>query len=233
MARVLVIAPHPDDEVLGCGGTIVKHMLGSDEVYLCIVTKAYPPEWSEDEIRQRKEEVLRANEILSIRKTHFLDFPTVKLDTIPQKELNEAITRVINEVQPEIVYIPHRGDVNKDHRLVFDAAMVAARPKPGSLIEKVLSYETLSETEWAVPFVENAFIPNVYVDISETLEIKLRAISAYKTELKEFPHPRSLEAISTLAKRRGSTIGVAAAEAFMLIRELWDSRRKGGENQSR
>ena len=140
---------------------------------------------------------------------------------------------MINEVQPEIVYIPHRGDINKDHRLVFDAAMVAARPKPGSPIKEILSYETLSETGWSAPFVENAFIPNVYVDISETLEIKLRAISAYKKELKEFPHPRSLEAISALAKLRGSSIGVGAAEAFMLIRELWDSRRKGGKNQSR
>lgn len=218
---ILIIAPHPDDEVLGCEGTIVKHNLSGDEVHLCIVTKAYPPEWSEDEIKERKEEVLRVNQILGIRKTHFLDFPTVKLDTVPHKELDEAITRVANEVQPEVVYIPHRGDVNKDHRLVFDAAMVAVKPKPGSAIRKVLSYEILSETEWGAPFVENAFIPNVYVDISETLEIKLKAMSEYKLELKEFPHPRSLEAISTLAKIRGSTTGVRAAKAFMLVREIW------------
>lgn len=228
-----MIAPHPDDEVVGCGGTMAKRALGGDKVYLCIVTKAYPPDWAEDEIKERREEVRRVSEILGIKKTYFLDLPTVKLDTIPQKELNEAITRVINEVQPETVYIPHRGDINKDHRLVFDAAMVAARPKPGSPIKEILSYEALSSTEWSAPFVENAFIPNVYVDISETLEIKLRAISTYKTELKEFPHPRSLEAISALAKLRGSSIGVGAAEAFMLIRELWDSRRKGGKNQSR
>lgn len=221
MARVLVIAPHPDDEVLGCGGTIVKHVSRGDEVYLCIVTKAYPPEWSEDEIKSRKEEVLRVNEILGIRKTRFLDFPTVKLDTVPQKELDEAITRVANEVQPEVVYIPHRGDVNKDHRLVFEAAMVAVKPKLGSAIKQVLSYETLSETEWAAPFVENAFVPNVYVDISDTLEVKLKAMSEYRLELKEFPHPRSLEAISALAKIRGASVGVKAAEAFMLVREMW------------
>jgi len=98
--KVLVIAPHPDDEVLGCGGTIVKHVLGKDEVYLCVVTKAYPPEWSEDEIEDRKEEVLKVNEILGIKKTYFLDLPTVKLDTIPQKELNDLITQTVNEVQP-------------------------------------------------------------------------------------------------------------------------------------
>jgi len=219
--KVLVIAPHPDDEVLGCGGTIVKHVWGGAEVYLCIATKAYTPEWSEDEIKMRKEEVLKVNEILGIKKTYFLDFPTVKLDTIPQKELNEGFTQAVHEVQPEVVYIPHRGDVNKDHRLVFDAIMVAVRPKPGSLIRKVLSYETLSETEWSAPFLENAFIPNVYVDISETLEIKLRAMSEYSSELKEYPHARSLEAISALAKLRGSSIGVKAAEAFTLVREIW------------
>lgn len=220
--KVLVVAPHPDDEVLGCGGTIVKHVLGGDEVYLCIVTKAYPPDWPEHELKERREEVLKANEILGIKKTYFLDLPTVKLDTIPQKELNEAIAQVVNEVQPEVVYIPHRGDVNKDHRLVFDAAMVATRPKSGSPVKKILSYESLSETEWAAPFLENAFLPNVHVDISETLETKLKAITAYKTELKEYPHPRSLEIISALAKRRGATIGTKAAEAFMLVREIRD-----------
>ena len=103
--RVVVIAPHPDDEVLGCGGTIAKHASKKDEVYLCIVTKAYTPEWPEEEIEERKNEVYRANQILGIRKTYYLDFPTVKLDTIPQKDLNDSLTRVINEIQPEIVYI--------------------------------------------------------------------------------------------------------------------------------
>ena len=218
--KVLVIAPHSDDEVLGCGGTIVKHVQRGDKVYVCIVTKAYPPDWPEGEIRERREEVFRASEILGIKKNHFLDLPTVKLDTIPQKELNDSIARVVNEVQAEVVYIPHKSDVNKDHRLVFDAAMVAARPRPGSVIKKILCYEILSETEWAAPFPENAFLPNVYVDISETLEVKLRAMSAYRLELKEYPHPRSLEAISALAKMRGASAGVNAAEAFMLVREI-------------
>lgn len=218
--KVMVIAPHPDDEVLGCGGTIAKHASAKDEVHLCIVTEAYQPEWPEDEIKKRKEEVLRVNRILGIRETHFLGFPTVKLDTIPQKELNDAITRIVDKVKPDMVYIPHRGDVNKDHRLVFDAAMVAARPKRTSTIKKVLSYETLSETEWGAPFAEDTFIPNVFVDISGTLPVKLKAMAEYRLELKQYPHPRSLEAISALAKLRGSSLGVEAAEAFMLIREV-------------
>jgi len=220
--KVLVIAPHPDDEVLGCGGTIAKHISRGDEVYLCIVTKAYPPEWPEGEIKKRKAEVLRVNKILGIRKTNFLDFPTAKLDTIPQKELIDSITRVVDEMKPEVIYIPHKGDVNQDHRLIFEATMVAARSKPGSIVKKVLAYETLSETEWAAPFIENAFCPNLYVDISGTLEIKLKAMSEYKLELKDFPHPRSLEAISALARIRGTSIGVTAAEAFVVVREIWD-----------
>jgi len=218
--KVLVIAPHPDDEVLGCGGTMVKHVSEGDEVYLCVVTKAYPPDWPEDEIKERRDEVVRANKILGTKKTYFLDLPTVKLDTIPQKELNETIAEVVNESQPEIVYVPHGGDVNNDHRLVFEAAMVAIRPKPALAIKKILCYETLSETEWAAPLAENAFMPNVYVDISGVLATKLKAMSEYKSELKEFPHPRSLEAISALAKVRGATTGVEAAEAFMLMREI-------------
>jgi len=218
--NILIIAPHPDDEVLGCGGTIAKHSSRGDEVYLCVVTKAYPPDWSKDEIQRRKQEVLRVNEILGIRKTHFLDFPTVRLDTIPQKELADSISRFVDEVKPEVVYIPHKGDANKDHRLVFEAAMVATRPKSALGIRKVLCYEVLSETEWATPSVENAFIPNVYVDIFETLGTKLKAMSEYRSELKEFPHPRSIEAISALAKVRGTTAGVEAAEAFTLVREI-------------
>jgi len=206
---------------LGCGGTIVKYALAGDEVYLCIVTKTYTPEWSEDETRERKEEVRRVNEILGVKKTYFLDLPTVKLDTIPQKELNDLISQVVDQVQPEVVYIPHQGDTNKDHRLVFDVAMVATRPKPNLTIRKVLCYETLSETEWAAPFEESAFIPNFWSDISGVLETKLKAMSAYKSELKEFPHPRSLEAITAQAKMRGANTGVEAAEAFMLIREIW------------
>jgi LmbE family N-acetylglucosaminyl deacetylase len=223
-SRVLVIAPHPDDEVLGCGGTIAKNTRAGYDAYLCIVTKGYTPDWSEEFLRKRPKEIERAGKILGIKKTYFLDFPTVKLDTVPQKELNDSFAQVVNEVKPEVVYIPHRGDVNKDHRLVFGAAIVATRPTPGSTITEVLSYETLSETEWGAPSGDNAFIPNVYVDISETLEIKLKAMSFYKTELKEYPHPRSLESILALAKTRGSTIGVRAAEAFVLVREIWSPR---------
>ena len=215
--KMLVIAPHPDDEVLGCGGTIVKHAKNGNEVYLCVVTKGYTPDWSEEFLKNRPKEIEKANKILGIKKTHFLDYPTVKLDTIPQKELNEAISKVVNEVKPDILCIPHKGDVNKDHRLVFEASLVATRPA-NHKVKKILSYETLSETDWGQPI--EPFVPNVYVDISETLGKKIEAMKAYGSELKQYPHPRSLEIIEALAKKRGSEVGVKFAEAFILIKEI-------------
>jgi N-acetylglucosamine malate deacetylase 1 len=220
MKKVLVIAPHPDDEVLGCGGTIAKHVKNGDNVFLCVVTKAYAPEWPEEEITQRRKEVLKVNKILGIKKTYFLDLPTVKLDILPQKEINALISGTVNEVKPEILYIPNKGDVNSDHKIVFNAAMIAARPRGVSAVQRILSYETLSETEWSAPYQQDSFIPNIYIDITDTLKIKLKAMSGYKLELKDFPHPRSLETISAQAKLRGSTVGKNAAEAFMLIREI-------------
>ena len=215
--KILIIAPHPDDEVLGCGGTVAKHSKQGDEVYLCIVTKAYLPDWSEEFIKNRPKEIEKANKILGIKKTYFLDYPTVKLDTIPQKELNNSISKVVAEVKPEIVYIPHKGDVNKDHRLIFEASLVATRPQDHK-IKKILSYECLSETEWGQPI--EPFTPTVYVDISDTIKTKIGAMKAYESEIKQYPHPRSLEMINILAKMRGGVVGLNAAEAFILIREV-------------
>jgi N-acetylglucosamine malate deacetylase 1 len=215
--KVLIIAPHPDDEVLGCGGTMAKYSARGDEVYLCIVTKAYTPDWSEEFIKNRPKEVKESGAILGVKKIYFLDLPTVKLDTIPQKELNGALAGVINEIAPDVVYIPSKGDLHKDHRLVFESALVAARPVGGRAM-KILSYETLSETEYGGAV--NQFIPNFYEDISQTFQKKLEAMKVYKSELKLYPNPRSLEIMEVLAKKRGSEASLELAEAFMLIREI-------------
>lgn len=220
--KILVIAPHPDDEVLGCGGTIKKYTSRRDEVFLCIVTKAYTPEWSDDFIENRKKEIKCSVKNLGIKKTIFLDFPTVKLDTIPQKELNDSILKCVQKIKPEIVFIPFYGDINKDHKLVSEAAMVAVRPKAGSSIKKVYYYEVLSETEWTKPAqkIEDVFIPNFYEDIVDSLGDKLKAMECYRSELKDYPHPRSLEGIKILAQKRGMEIGIKYGEAFMLLREV-------------
>ncbi len=130
--KILVISAHPDDEVIGAGGTISKHTQKGDEVYLCIVTKAYSPDWPEEYIIERKREVLKVREELNIKKVYFLEFPTVKLDTFPQKELNDRIREQIDEIKPETVYTTHGGDINKDHRIVFEATLTATRPIPGN-----------------------------------------------------------------------------------------------------
>jgi len=203
--RVLVIAPHPDDEVLGCGGTIKKYSNKGSEVYLCIVTRAYTPDWNQEFIDNRKKEIKCANKILGIKETFFLDLPTVKLDTIGQKKLNDLISGIIEKVKPEALYLPFVKDSNKDHRLVFEAGFFASRQ-----IKKVLSYS----------YESLLFVPNLYIDISDTLEDKLKAMSCYKSELRNYPHPRSLEAIKISAQKRGIESGLEAAESFIIIREI-------------
>lgn len=215
--NILVVAPHPDDEVMGCGGTIARHTQNGDAVYLLIVTKAYTPEWSEKFIKNRPKEVDAVNKILGIKKTFFLDFPTVKLDTIPQKTLNAAIEKVVKEVAPDVMYIPHKGDLNRDHRLVFEAALVATRPFHNS-VDKIMSYEVLSETDWGQAL--EVFVPSTYIDISAVFAQKIEAMKVYSSEIKEYPHPRSFEIIETLAKKRGSECGFKMAEGFIVIREI-------------
>ena len=215
--RVLFIAPHPDDEVLGCGGTLAKHYKKGDEIYLIIATKGYTPDWTEEYLEIRKKEIENVKKILGIKEIFYLDYPTVKLDTIPQKEINDTLYKIVNSVKPDIAYIPFKGDLNKDHRILFEASLVTLRPL-NHKCKKILAYEVLSETEWGREI--EIFKPNVYVDITDTLSIKLNAMKAYKSELKPFPHPRSLEAIEALALKRGSEIGVRYAESFYLVREI-------------
>ncbi len=215
--KILIIAPHSDDEVLGCGGTIAKHTIKGDEVALCIVTKGYTPDWSEEFMQKRQEQIKMSCEILGISKIYLMNYPTAKLDTIPQKELNQALKEVISDFKPDMMFIPHKGDLNKDHRLIFEAALVAARPIEHK-IKKILVYETLSETEWGQAI--ELFIPNVYVDITDTFAKKKEAMQAYENEIKPAPHPRSMEVIEALAVKRGSEAGMMKAEAFMLIREM-------------
>lgn len=218
--KVLVIAPHPDDEILGVGGTIAKRTSAGDEVYVCIVTKGCEPLFCEEFIEQGRDEAKRADSFLGVKETIFLDFPAVMLETVPRYEMNGKIGEVINRIKPDEVYIPHRGDMQLDHQMVVDAAMVALRPKYEHVVKRVYAYETLSETGWNIPNTVNEFIPTVYEDISETLSQKLEAMAIFKSQLSEFPNARSIGAVDALSKYRGATVNVAAAEAFQLIREI-------------
>jgi LmbE family N-acetylglucosaminyl deacetylase len=152
----------------------------------------------------------------------WLEFPAPKLDVTPRYQVADALAGVFRAFEPQLVYVPHPGDLHADHGAVYYAALVAARPVGRYSVRRILSYETLSETEWAPPKPEAAFIPTVFVNVSETLERKLEAMACYASQLRAFPHSRSLEALRALAQLRGSTVGVAAAESFMLVREVID-----------
>jgi len=217
---VLVIAPHPDYEIIGVGGTIAKRTANGDDVYVCIVTKGYAPLFDEKFIMQGREECQEADRLLGVKETIFLDFPAVALETVPRYEFNGCIRKVIQNIQPDEVYIPHRGDMQLDHQLVADAAMVALRHKYEHCVRRIYCYETLSETGWNIPNSVNEFIPTVYEDISGTIEKKLTAMHIFKSHTSDFPNARSIEAIKALANFRGATVTVNAAEAFSLIREI-------------
>lgn len=225
MKKILVFAPHPDDEILGCGGSIAKHIAQGDEVTVCIMTSGKPPVFDDSVAKKNNwphnlyPEVCASHSLLGIKETVFLQFPAVAMETIPRYELNGKVSQVINAVKPDVVYVPHFGDMQMDHAKTVEAVMVAVRPKGAHRVQLVYAYETLSETEWNVPHSANAFIPNVFVDISEYLDTKLEAMRCYQSQLGPFPDPRSLEAVEALAKLRGSTMNAKAAEAFMLIRE--------------
>ena len=220
MKRVLAIAPHADDEIIGLGGTLLKHIQQGDEVYVCIVTRGCEPLFPKALMEKLRTETLNCHQKLGVKKTFFLEFPSVMLESLPRYELNSAMAKVFEEVAPQIIYIPHFGDMQKDHALVSEAAMVCVRPKYSYKVEGVYAYETLSETEWNIPHVANAFIPQRYVDISEILEEKLALLECYESQVAPFPNPRSLEAVTALAKYRGATVGVNAAEALAVIREI-------------
>ncbi|MFH0774346.1 MAG: PIG-L deacetylase family protein [bacterium] len=225
--RVLVVAAHPDDEVYGVGGTLARHKEAGDETFVCIVTEGCSQQYRDlgekklaEITHQKKKEAKESAKILGVKEVFFLDLPDMQLDTIAHTELNGAIESCIKEVKPDILYTHHWGDVNKDHKLVFESTMVATRPGISWQIKRVLLYETPSSTEWNAPLPEAVFLPNVYVDISETLKKKLAAMKAYKSELRPFPHPRSIKAVKTYSEKNGLVVAKSAAEAFRLIREV-------------
>lgn len=218
--KVLVFAPHPDDEVIGVGGTIAKRAAAGDEVYVCVVTKGPKTLFPEEVVEQTRMECREADADLGVKETLFLDFPAVMLESIPRYEFNGKIAEVVQKISPDEVYVPHRGDMQIDHQMVVDAAMVAVRPRGNNYPKRVYAYETLSETGWNIPNIVNEFIPTVYENISDTFELKMKCMKKFETQLAPFPAARSIGAIDALAKFRGATVNVEAAEAFSLIREV-------------
>ncbi len=220
MSCVLVVAPHPDDEVLGCGGVIARHVARGDEVHVVVVSKGAPDIFPPELVENVRQEAAAANRVLGTKLVLFLDFPAPRLDTIPSSSLAGALKEVVEQVHPDTVYLPHHGDIHCDHKAVYWATLVATRPNGGHLPGRLLCYETLSETEWGAPTPSDAFVPTVFVDVSQYLGAKLEAMKCYASQLAPSPEARSLASIEALARVRGSTIGVQAAEAFGLVREV-------------
>jgi len=220
MYKVLLIAPHPDDEVLGCGGTIVRMVREGHDVTVAIVTRGTPL-FPASQVRRVRAEARKVADLLGIRTLRFLDLPVTTLHLIPEHKLNATFSRLVDEFRPELVLLPFPGDRHEDHRQIFDAAMVAVRPdgrRP--LVRRVCCYETVSETHWTAPGVEPPFQPNWYVDIGSSLSNKLDAMRLYRSQLDENVPARSLEAIEALARFRGSVAGLRAAEAFWIVRDI-------------
>lgn len=219
-----MVAAHPDDEVLGCGGTIARHAKGGDEVYILILGEGVTSRGVEAEEMRGKIEELRRNArgaaaILGAKKIFTFDFPDNRFDTAPLLDIIKTIEKVKKEVDPEMVYTHHAWDLNIDHQVTFKSTLTAFRPLKGERVRKILSFEVPSSTEWVAPGAGN-FIPNLFVDISKTLNKKIEALKAYKGEIREYPHPRSPKALKTIAERWGSSVGLRYAEAFVVVREV-------------
>ncbi len=218
MKNIVVVSAHPDDETYGAGGIIAKLVSRGANVELVVYTKAFPPEWNEAEIEKRKEETLAAAKVLGIKEIHFLGYLTTKLDVIPLRDLIKDLKSIVESQKFDTLFLPFKGDMHQDHRRLFEVGVSVAKPTPDQVLKRVLTYETLSSTEYGSQFFENPFIPNYFVNIKNHLEDKIAAASCYKLELKEYPHPRSLEGIKIKAKARGMEVGLEYAEAFKILR---------------
>jgi LmbE family N-acetylglucosaminyl deacetylase len=220
--KVLTVAAHPDDETLGVGGTMAKLASMGHEVWVCILTEGVTARHRHTELQ--KECAIRAADVLGVANIVFCELPDQRLDSLPLLEVITPIEKCIGELHPEVVFTHFSQDANQDHRTVFEATLVAARPVEGVSVRRLLCYETASSTEWAPPFPGSVFSPNVFVEITGTLPRKLEALRSYEGthtgEMRPYPHPRSYEAVEAYAKRHGAAAGVHAAEPFMLVRQV-------------
>lgn len=218
---ILVVAAHSDDEVLGCGGTIARHVARGDEVHVLYLADGVSSRAgvTESAIKHRMTATEKACEILGVSSTFFLDFPDNRLDSIPLIDVIKPIEVQLKRLAPSAVYTHHHGDLNVDHRIAHRAVMTACRPMPHSTVKQIFTFEVLSSTEWNSSD-GGGFYPNWFVEIDDYLEKKIAAINAYSEEMREIPHSRSIEHVKVLARHRGYSVGVYAAEAFMLVRAV-------------
>ena len=225
--NVLLIVAHPDDEVLGCGGSMAKWAKSRDKIHVLIMAEgATSRDEKRDRIIREKELSLlaksaqKASEILGVQSVELLDYPDNRMDSVDLLDVVKTIQVFVEKVKPEMVVTHHSGDLNIDHQIVNQAVMAACRPEPGNPVKRILTFEVPSSTEWQSPSIGSPFVPNWFEDITEMLGMKIRALKAYQSEMRAWPHARSIESVEHLAHWRGATVGFEAAEAFMLVREI-------------
>ena len=215
--KVLVIAVHPDDETLGCGGTLFKHQKSGDSIHWLICTQTNP---KHDFFKKREQEILDVANKYRFESVNNLELETMKVDEYTVSELISKISKIINKIEPSIIYLPFKGDVHSDHRAIFEAAYSCTKSFRYPFIKKIYMMETLSETEFAPSTKEDSFIPNVFVDISDFFEQKIEVMNIFESEISEHPFPRSIRNLEALATLRGATAGCEYAESFVLLKEI-------------
>lgn len=224
--KFLIVAAHPDDEILGCGATAAKLISNGHEGHLVIVSEGFTARDVErntvkrfQEINYLKNACIMSNKVIGIKKINFLGYPDNRLDQIPFLEIVKKLEKIIKNLKPTIVFTHNYGDLNIDHRLVNQATITATRPIIGSSVKKVLAFEVLSSSEWNFS-EKDKFVPNYFVDINKYLTKKLKALNFYKSEMRKWPHPRSLKGVINLSEHRGAQVGLNKAEAFMILRDI-------------
>jgi len=224
LKKVLVVAAHPDDEILGCGGTMIRHVDEGDEVHVVFmadgVTSRSSKETLLDEINKRKKSAIEACKIVGTQKPIFLGLLDNQMDTYSILKVTQKLESVINDIKPKIVYTHHNKDLNIDHQLTHQVVMTACRPQPDYFVSEIYRFEVPSSTGWNSSTTENIFIPNTFIDIGGVWEKKIDALRCYDSELRDFPHIRSYKGIEALAIYRGVSVGIEYAEAFNLERKI-------------
>lgn len=219
MKNVIVVSAHPDDETLGVGGTILKHVANGDNVYWLIVTNVFENQgFSKERVESRQLEISKVEKMFGFKGTFLLNYPTMTLSSSSLIKMVPEISKVFSEVKPEIIYTLNRSDAHSDHRVIFDAVMACTKSFRYPFIKQILMYECISETEFAPALVERAFVPNYFIDISDYLDRKNEVMEIFSSELGQHPFPRSKENIKALAHFRGASVGVKYAEAFQLLK---------------
>ena len=225
MKKILVIAAHPDDEVLGMGGTIAKLSAEGAACHLLIVTDGSSSQYRDSDhlhevIEAKKLETKGCADLLAFKSIHYGELPDMKLDKTPHIAINQVIEKVIGEIQPDVVFTHFWGDVNRDHQEVYQSTLVAVRPVMGQVVKELYCYRVPSSTEWTPNKADTMFMPNFFVDIEQYAEQKYKAFACYSTELRDYPHPRSVQYLRETDKAAGLRVGMLAAEEFVMLRKL-------------